>query len=180
VGSAAFCALRDKAPSAPFSLLEHTMTTPRPRSLVSLAAALTIALILGGCASAGSHPTSDGSTPADGPPPVVIHFDNQAHDYVHVYLVGARSQWLLGRVEPGAIRTLRIPDEALEESSRAVWLAVLMGQHPTGRVAGNPSAVTTIPELVSTILSQRWTFTPTPASGQLTSLPLWRTDVGHP
>jgi hypothetical protein len=155
------------------------MTTPRTGSVVSLAAALALAITLGGCASAGSRSAPDGPAPSAGPS-VTIRFDNQAHDYVHVYLVGVRRQWLLGRVEQGAVATLPIPDEALAESSRSMWLAVLAGANPTGRVAADPRAVTTIPEPMATILSQRWTFTSTQATGQLTSLPLWRAEPGRP
>jgi hypothetical protein len=154
------------------------MTTPRTRSLVSLAAALTVALTLGGCVSAPSRLAPEGPAPTDGSP-LAIRFDNQAHDYVHVYLVDARRQWLLGRVEPGALATLRIPEEALAENSMPMWLAVLAGQRMTERVAGEARVVTTIAAPVATILSQRWTFSPTPASGQLTSLPLRRAEVGH-
>jgi hypothetical protein len=142
------------------------VTAPRRGSLVLLTAALTVALTLG-CARGGARAgpaTSDAGRPA-------LHFDNQAHDYVHVYLVGVRGQWLLGRVEPGARATLPIPDEALADIAQSMWLAVLAGSRATGQVAGNPRAVTTTPEPVATIVSQRWTFTPTPATGQLTSLP---------
>lgn len=155
------------------------MTTPRIRSLVSVAAALTLALTLAGCASGGARAAADDQASSDAPP-LTIHFDNQAHDYVHVYLVGVRGQWLLGRVEPGAVRTLRVPEEALADGTRSVWLAVLVGQPVTGRVAGDPRAVTTVAEPVATIISQRWTFTPTPATGQLTSLPFWRPEAGRP
>ena len=141
------------------------MTAPRRGSLLLLITALTIGVTLG-CARAGARaaPTTDLA-------PSTLHFDNQAHDYVHVYLVGVRGQWLLGRVEPGARTTLPIPDEALADTAQSMWLAVLAGGRATGQIAGNPRAVTTTPEPVATIVSQRWTFTPTPATGQLTSLP---------
>jgi hypothetical protein len=154
------------------------MTTPRTRSLVSLAAALTVTLTLGGCVSAPSRLAWDGPAPTDGPP-LAIRFDNEGRDYVHVYLVGAQREWLLGRVEPGALATLRIPEAALAENSMPMWLAVLAGERMTGRVAGEARAVTTIAEPVAMILSQRWTFSATPARGQLTSLPLRRAEVGR-
>jgi hypothetical protein len=153
------------------------MTTPRTRSLVSLAAALTVALSLGGCVSARSL-ASDGPAPTDGPP-LAIRFDNEARDYVHVYLVSEQRQWLLGRVEPGARATLRIPEAALAGSPGSMWLAVLAGGRMTGRVAGEARAATTIAEPVVGILSQRWTFSQTLANGQLTSLPLGRAEVGR-
>ena len=146
------------------------MTTPRTRSLVSLAAALIAALMLGGCASAPSRPAPDELASNDGPL-LAISFDNQAHDYVHVYLVSVRGQWLLGRVEAGARTTLQIPDAALAQSSGVMWLAVLTGRSMRGRVADDPQAVTTIAEPVTRILLQRWTFSPTPANGLLSSFP---------
>ena len=100
------------------------MTTPRTRSIVSLATALTLTLALGGCASAPSRLGLNDPAPIDGAP-LAIHFDNGARDYVHVYLVGAKREWLLGRVEPGARTSLRIPDEALGEDLGFLRLAVL-------------------------------------------------------
>jgi hypothetical protein len=143
------------------------MTTPRIPSLVSLAAALTLTLALGGCASAPSRLAWDEPTPTDGPP-LTVRFDNEAHDYVHVYLVGARREWLLGRVEPGARATLRIPDTALTGDEGSMQLAVLVGERMTQRVAGDARAATTIAQPAAAILSQRWTFSPTLASEQLT------------
>jgi hypothetical protein len=154
------------------------MTTPRARSLVSLAAVLTVALTLGGCVSAPSRLAWDGPTPTDGPP-LAIRFDNEARDYVHVYLVSEQSQWLLGRVEPGAHATLRIPEAALAGRPGSMWLAVLAGEHMTGRVAGDARAATTIAEPVASILSQRWMFSQTLANGQLRSLPLARAQIGR-
>jgi hypothetical protein len=174
---AAFCALEDEAPSAPFPLLEDTMTTPRIRSLVSLAAALTVTLTLGGCASAPSHGASDGSAPTDGPP-LAIRFDNEARDYVHVYLVGARREWLLGRVEPGARAMLRIPDDALAEGAGPVQLAVLVGAHVTLRAAGAARTAITIAQPAAAILSQQWTFSQMLADGQLRALPVAHARAG--
>ena len=152
------------------------MTTPRTRSLVSFAAALTVAILLGGCASASSRHAADEAALSAGPP-VTIHFDNEAHDYVHVYLVGVRRQWLLGRVESGARTTLTIPAEALTDDSRAMWLAVLVAQPVTGRVAGNARAVMTAAEPMAAMVAQRWTFSPSPANGLLTSVLLRRGEL---
>jgi hypothetical protein len=170
---AAFCALRDEAPSAPFPLLEDTMTTPRTRSLVSLVAALTVTLALGGCASAPSRTAWDAPAPA-GVPPFTVRFDNDARDYVHVYLVGAQRQWLLGRVEPGARATLRIPEEALAEDAGSMRLVALVGGRVTQRPASEARAVITLEQPAAAILSQRWTFSQTTPTGQLTPLPLAR------
>ena len=37
--------------------------------------------------------------------PGQIRFDNDAREHVHVYLIGEKREWLLGRVEPGAMAT---------------------------------------------------------------------------
>ena len=119
------------------------MTTPRTRSLVSLAAVLAVSLTLGACVSAPSRLATEESTLPDDAP-VVIRFDNDARDYVHVYLLGEQREWLLGRVEPGAHATLRIPDAALSEDAGPMRLAVLRGERVTFRVAGEARAATTI------------------------------------
>lgn len=155
------------------------MTTPRTRSLVSLVAALTVTLALGGCASAPSRTAWDAPAPA-GVPPFTVRFDNDARDYVHVYLVGAQRQWLLGRVEPGARATLRIPDAALAEDAGAVRLVVLAGERVTMRAVSEARAAVTIAEPAAAIGAQRWTFSQTLAKGQLTALPLARAAVGQP
>jgi hypothetical protein len=149
------------------------MTTPRIRSLVSLAAALTVTFTLGGCASAPSGRAWDGPAPTDGPP-LAVRFDNDARDYVHVYLIGDQREWLLGRVEPGARATLRIPEDALAENAGPMRLAVLVGERVTLRAAGKPLAATAISQPAAEILSQRWTFSQMLATGQLTSLRLGR------
>jgi len=169
VGLAAFCALWDKAPSAPFPASEDTVITPRIHSLVSFAGALSVALTLAGCASTASHAASVAPAAID-ELPRVIRFDNAAPDYVHVYLVGDKREWFLGRVEIGARATLRIPDDALADG----WpmrLAVLEGQHRTLQVANDSHAATTLRQPIAAILSQRWTFSQTAANVQLTSMP---------
>jgi hypothetical protein len=166
----AFSALRDKAPNAPFPFLEDTMTTPRNRSLVSFAAVLTVALTLAGCASAPVRLASDEPAVTE-ELPVSIPFENAARNYVHVYLVGQKREWFLGRVEIGARATLRIPDEALAEDAGPMRLAVLEGQRMTGRVAIDPHATTMLTLPVEAIVSQKWTFSETASTGQLTWLP---------
>ena len=153
------------------------MTTPRIHSLVSFAGILTVAFALGGCATGQPRVATNATVTSAEQQPAVIHFENQAHDYVRVYLVGVRNQWLLGRLEAGQRSTLRIPEEALGDDSRAMWLAVVEGGRASGRVAADPRAVSTTPEHVSRIVSDRWTFTSTAATGQLTSLRLGR-DAG--
>ncbi|MEO8334380.1 MAG: hypothetical protein ABI664_05380 [bacterium] len=149
------------------------MTTPRIRSLVSLAAVLVVTLTVGGCASA-SH-AAPGALSSTEEAPATIRFDNDARDYVHVYLVGARQEWMLGRVAPGARATLRIPDAALTDDSGAMQLAVLVGQRMPLRARGEPRAELTIAASATAILLQRWTFTPLLSRGQqLTSFPVGR------
>jgi hypothetical protein len=145
------------------------MITPHTRSLVSFAAALTIAFALAGCAGTPSRSVSGGLAPGL-ELPRVIRFDNGARDYVHVYLVGEKREWFLGRVEIGARATLRIPDDALADAG-PMRLAVLEGQLRTPRAAGEARAATTLRQPIAAIVSQRWTFSQTVASEQLTSLP---------
>jgi hypothetical protein len=151
------------------------MTTPRTRATVSLAAMLAVTLGAGGCVGGPSVPALDRPAPMDGRP-TTIRFDNDAREHVHVYLVliGRPRQWLLGRVEPGARATLRIPEAALAASTGFVQLAVLTGERMTLDAARNPRAAFTIAQPASAILSQEWMF----AQGQLTSLPLRGARVG--
>jgi hypothetical protein len=151
------------------------MTTPRTRSLVSLVAALPVALALGACAPAPPRLAWNGAAPTAGPPRG-IRFDNDAGVHVHVYLVGEQREWLLGRVEPGARATLRIPDASLAGSQGFVRLAVRAGERMTLQAGGDARAASTIAQPASAILSQRWTF----SQGQLTSLRLdARAEVGR-
>jgi hypothetical protein len=166
---AVFYALRDKAPSAPFPLPEDTVITPRARFFVSFAAALPVALALAGCAGSHSRPAPAGFAPTD-EPPLAIRFDNTAHDYVHVYLVGEKREWFLGRVEIGARATLRIPQDVLADTG-PMRLAVLEGQPRTLQVAGDSRAATSLRQPIGAILSHRWTFSETTANRLLTSFP---------
>src|SRR5262252_6610877 len=99
------------------------MTTPRTRAVVSLGVATTVfrmtvitmaVLTLGACARAPSRPAVEAPAPENAVEwfPLSIRFDNDVRDYVHVYLIGDGRQWLLGRVEPGAVAILKIPDAA--------------------------------------------------------------------
>jgi len=140
------------------------MTTPRIRSLVSFVAALTFTSTLGGCANAPARLAVNADEQ-----PLSFRFDNEARDYVHVYLIGTRQEWLLGRVEAGARVTLRIPDEALTEDLGSMQLAVRTGERVTLRASTEARTATTIMQPAAELLSLRWTFSQTSAKGgQLT------------
>jgi hypothetical protein len=151
------------------------MTTPRMSSLVSLAAALTITLMLGGCASTASSVAQEAPAPM-GARPLTVRFDNDARDYVHVYLVGEQRQWLLARVAPGARAMLRIPDDALAGDVDRMRLAVLAGERVTLWAPGDARATMTLAQPMAAFLSQRWTFSQALTSGQLTPLPIARAE----
>lgn len=146
------------------------MTTPRTRSLVSRLAALTLTLALGGCASASPQFAHDASASAEEAPPS-IRFDNDARSYVHVYLVGLRREWLLGRVAPGARAALRVPQDALAEDEGPYRLAVLMGERITYRAATDVRTASALPRPAAEILSREWTFVPRMAGNELIALP---------
>lgn len=148
------------------------MTTPRPYAVVSGTATLILSLALAACAgtparSSLASPVSLGESAQEAGAPLSIRFDNQARDHVHVYLVGQRREWLLGRVEPGAVASLRIPDGALDEEQGFVQLAVVSGGGASLRAARDARTQLTIAQAPSSIVSRRWRL----AQGQLTSLP---------
>ncbi len=145
------------------------MTTPRIRSLVS---ALTITLALGGCASIPSNLAANNAAVLPDGHPLAIRFDNTTRDHLHVYLVGARREWLLGRVEPGARTNLRIPDAAFGANEGPMRLAVLAGARINVRAAAEARAMLTIEQPATEILAQRWTFSQLQTAGQLTALRL--------
>ena len=132
------------------------MTTPRTRAAVSLAAALTT-LALGACASHLS-PVAREDVPVSPAEAIAIRFDNEAQVYVDVYLIGDQREWALGRIEPGARATLRIPQAALTTTSGFVQLAVLAGAQRSVQAARDPRATFTIAQPAGMLLSQRWTF----------------------
>jgi hypothetical protein len=154
------------------------MTTPRTRSLVSFAAALILILAAGGCASAPPRLASDGSAAAEGAMPM-IRFDNDSRDYVHVYLVGDRREWLLGRVAPAAHAMLRMPEEALTEETGRFRLAVLAGDRVTQRAAFDPRAASAIARPAGDLLTQRWTFSQSLSRNELISLPIGPVAAGR-
>ena len=147
------------------------MTTPRIRPVVSLAAALCVALTIGACATAPSHFASDVSASTDDAAPHSMRFDNTGREFVHVYLIGEQREWHLGRVEPGARSTLRIPDEALAEDAGSMQLAVIVGERVTLGAKRASRTILTIAQPSAALLGQRWMFSQTSATGQLTSLP---------
>jgi hypothetical protein len=140
-----------------------TMPTLRRRALVSLAAAMTAALTLGACYQAAS--VRDGPLSMD-EALLRFRFDNGGREHVHVYLIGEKREWLLGRVEAGAIATLRIPEQSLVENASFVRLVVIEGEGITLQAARNPRARVTLAQPASAILSQQWMF----SQGSLTSL----------
>ncbi|MDQ2665474.1 MAG: hypothetical protein M3Z05_05645 [Gemmatimonadota bacterium] len=146
------------------------MTTPRIRSLVSLAAALSFTMTLGACATGAPHFATDTSLSADDALRA-LRFDNTGREYVHVYLISEQREWLLGRVEPGARSTLRIPAEATSDDAGGMQLEVVIGEPVTfGAKRASRMAITTV-QPGSDLFAQRWTFSQIPAMGQLTSLP---------
>jgi hypothetical protein len=126
---------------------------------------MTMALALGACAR-----VAPGSVVADprrvDVPSNTLRFDNDGREHVHVYLIGAKREWLLGRVEPGAKATLRIPEEAMAQDAMFVRLAVLTGERVTFQASRSSGAKLTTAQPASAILSQRWRF----SQGELTSL----------
>ena len=140
------------------------MTTPRARTLVSLMAAIAVPVLLGACAGPASRPVAEGPSPVEAQARS-IRFDNLAREHVYVYLVGQRREWLLGRVEPGAVARLPLPAEALGEDPGFVQLAVLAGGGVSQRAARDPRARLTIAQPASAILARQWRF----SQGELTS-----------
>jgi hypothetical protein len=143
------------------------MTTPRPHALVSLAATIAMTLTLGACAGAPAGAGLNDPSPAEATS-LAIRFDNQARDFVHVYLVGQRREWLLGRVAPGATAALRIPEGALTDETGFVQLAVVTGGRVTQQAARDARAQLTIAQPAAMLASQRWRI----AQGQLSSFAL--------
>lgn len=132
------------------------MITPVARLTVSVVT-LAATLALGACVRGPSPVTFDGRS-APAPELLGVRFENEAEQYVDVYLIGERREWWLGRVAPGARITLRIPDAARAEAPEFVKLAVLAGEQRTMQAARDPHATFTIPQPASQLLDQRWTF----------------------
>jgi hypothetical protein len=98
--------------------------------------------------------------------PLSIRFDNEGREYVHVYVVGQKREWLLGRVEPGAGSTLRRPEGSGTEATGFVRLVVVAGGATTLDAAHDVRARVTMAQPATVLAAQRWRF----AQGQLTGL----------
>jgi hypothetical protein len=149
--------------------MEDEMTTPRTRPIVSLAVWLSLTLALGACVRSRTGPAPDVSERMTAPS-LAIRFDNDAREHVHVYLIGDRREWLLGRIEAGTRKTLEIPAASRAAGEGFVRLAVIAGERPTLQAARNPRAIIALAQPATEIVAQRWTLT----HGQLTSLPVPR------
>lgn len=134
------------------------MTTTRPRALVSLVPIFVVGVLSVACGQ-GAYRSGLNAPATERARTLSIRFDNGARDYVRVYLIGARRQWSLGRVEAGATATLEIPEDILAEGGRFVQLAVLAGERMTLDAAHHPQVATSLLQPTLTMASQRWTFT---------------------
>ena len=142
-------------------------------SVVILAVTFAAALALVGCARGPSPMTWDGA--AATPEGSVVRFANEAQTYVDVYLVGERRELWLGRVGPGALTTLRIPEGAQDAMSGFIRLAVLAGAQMSFQPSHDPRATFSIPAPPTKVLSQQWTFRQTSlASPEILSTPVDR------
>jgi hypothetical protein len=137
------------------------MPTLRRPAFVSAIAIMSVWLAVAGCAQAARG----GLTRQNDVPPS-IRFDNDAREHVHVYLIGEKREWLLGRVEAGAVAMLRIPEESLAGDPTFVRLVVIPGEGVTLRAARHARAMPTLAQPLLDIASQRWRF----SQGSLTSL----------
>ena len=126
------------------------MLTLRRHALVSMIALLATSACVHAAPGGGPSPRNEVS-PA-------IRFDNDAREHVHVYLIGEKREWLLGRVEAGAVAVLRIPEESLAANSAFVRLVVIAGEGVTLDARRHSRATPTLAQPVSAILSQQWRF----------------------
>src|SRR5256885_16702351 len=95
------------------------MTTSARSAFVSITATMAITLALVACVGASARPAPNTGISTDALP-LTIRFDNIGRERADVYLIGVKRAWVLGRLEPGAIASLRIPDEAMAKGSRYV------------------------------------------------------------
>lgn len=139
------------------------MTTLPARTLVPVFAILA----LGACTThTGARPARvDEAAPVRGRP-LSIRFANEGRERIHVYLVGERREWMLGRVEPGTVAWLAMPTKSLTGESARLRLAVLAGAAPSLQAGREPRAVQSMVQPASAILEREWSF----AQGQLLSL----------
>jgi hypothetical protein len=133
--------------------------------LVSLTVTTIVTTVaLGACAGAPSSSGLDEPAPVQGQP-ISIRFDNDSREHVHVYLIRDPREWLLGRVDPGAVATLRLPETSFDGEARFVQLAVIPGERLSLRASGDPRATFTVLQPAAAMLSQQWMF----SHGQITS-----------
>ena len=137
------------------------MPTLRRRAFVSAIATMSVWLTVAGCAQAAR-----GGLSRQNDVPPSIRFDNDAREHVHVYLIGEKREWLLGRVEAGAVAMLRIPEESLAGDLTFVRLVVIPGEGVTLRASRHVRATPTLAQPLLDIVAQRWRF----SQGSLTSL----------
>ena len=142
------------------------MTTSRPSTLVSLAAAATVLLALGGCVTPASR-AGAGEGSAVAPSPRTVPFENSANDYVHVYLVSEQHQWFLGRVEQGARVDLQIPQASLSPDAGLMRLVVILGAQMTPKADRDRRASIAVAQPAVDLVRQRWTM----SQGMLSSEP---------
>ena len=151
------------------------MTTPRTHVIVSPVVSVVVSMIVtnvlaacgGGRASLASDDPAAAVANAVSP---AIAFDNDAREHVQVYIVSEQRQWYLGRVEAGARRTFRVPDDVVLSSPQRLQLAVMVGQPITPHITGDPRAMFTISQPAARLFSQDWSI----AQGQLVSAPIRR------
>lgn len=147
------------------------MTTPRTRvivsAVVSVVTSMIVTNVLAACGGRASLAADDPAAIVASAVSPAIAFDNDAREHVQVYLVSERRQWYLGRVEPGARRTFRVPDDAVLTSPQRLQLAIMVGQPITPHVTGDPRAMFTIAQPAARLFSQDWSI----AQGQLISAP---------
>jgi hypothetical protein len=147
------------------------MTTPRTRMIVSAVVSVVVSMIvtnvLAACGGRASLASDDPAAIVATAVSPAIAFDNDAREHVQVYLISDQRQWYLGRVEPGARRTFRVPDGAVLTSPQRLQLAVMVGLPITPHVSGDPRAMLTIAQPAARLFSQDWSI----AQGQLISAP---------
>ena len=134
------------------------MLTLRRRAYVSLIALSLAAACFKAPAGGAPSPRGDAS--------LAIRFDNDGREHVHVYLIGEKREWLLGRVEAGAVAMLPVPEASLSGNQSFVRLVVIAGEGVTLSAARHARGMPTLAQPVSAILSQDWRF----SRGSLSSL----------
>ena len=75
-----------------------------------------------------------------------------------MYLVGEKREWWLGRVAPGTLTSLRVPDDAIDIGSSFMRLAALPGATLSQQAARDPRSAITIAVPSLDLFTQRWTF----------------------